>query len=517
MESINRHLFIRADADSKIGTGHLLRCLALAQSWKARGGEATFVSFCESAALRQRILSEGFRLVAVERIHPDPADLVQIMDFLKNICNPKGTPWLVLDGYHFGPDYQRAVREAGHRLLVIDDYNHLPHYHANILLNQNIGSETISYSYDSDTVGLFGPKYALLRSEFLTWKNRTQGKTQRGRKILVTLGGADPDNVTLKVVRALLQTGLDDLEVNIVAGPANPNVEMLESEIENARQLRKNVNFSIRLLRDANMPELMAGANLAVSAGGSTCWELCFLGVPILVIISAENQRASARGLHRTVAAVSLGWHEDVEVGELAEAIENLMNDPRKLESMSSQGMNVVDGQGSERILTLMEWFVKAADREDIPLRKATREDSYQLWRLANDIEVRRNSFNPEPIPYEQHLRWFEEKLKSSSSVTYVLDVSGVLVAQVRYDRKDETAEIDYGVIPGYRGKRLGIRILEMTWENACRELGVRRVRGIVKEENKASIFSFLKAGFEKTRVEKYVGFDCVFFEKKLY
>ena len=92
MESINRHLFIRADADSKIGTGHLLRCLALAQSWKARGGEATFVSFCESAALRQRILSEGFRLVSVERIHPDPADLVQIMDLLKNICNPKGTP-----------------------------------------------------------------------------------------------------------------------------------------------------------------------------------------------------------------------------------------------------------------------------------------------------------------------------------------------------------------------------------------------------------------------------------------
>jgi RimJ/RimL family protein N-acetyltransferase len=95
--------------------------------------------------------------------------------------------------------------------------------------------------------------------------------------------------------------------------------------------------------------------------------------------------------------------------------------------------------------------------------------------------------------------------------------VSGVLVAQVRYDRKDETAEIDYGVIPGYRGKRLGTRILEMTWENACSELGVRRIRGIVKEENKASIFSFLKAGFEKTRVDKYAGFDCVFFEKRLY
>jgi UDP-2,4-diacetamido-2,4,6-trideoxy-beta-L-altropyranose hydrolase len=438
------------------------------------------------------------------------------LDILKNICNSEGTPWLVLDGYHFDPDYQRAIREAGHRLLVFDDYNHLPHYHANILLNQNMGSETISYSYDADTIGLFGPRYAPLRGEFLAGKNRIQKQTQRRRKILVTLGGADPDNITLKVVRALQKTGLDNLEVNIVAGPVNPNVKMLESEIENASQLGRTTNLSIRLLRDANMPELMAGAKLAVSAGGSTCWELCFFGVPILVIISAENQRASARGLHRVGAALSLGWHEDIQVSELAEAIENLINDPMKLESMSSQGMKVVDGQGSKRILTLMEWFATAADREDIPLRKATREDCYQLWSLANDIEVRRNSFNPEPIPYEQHVRWFEEKLKSSSSTIYVLDVSGVLLAQVRYDRKDEIAEIDYAVIPGFRGKSLGTKILEMTWESASRELEVRGVKGIVKQDNKASAFSFLKAGFEKTKCENYLGFDCIFFEKRL-
>ena len=356
MESINRHLFIRADADSRIGTGHLLRCLALAQSWKARGGEATFVSFCESAALRQRILSEGFRLVSVERIHPDPADLVQIMDLLKNICNPKDTPWLVLDGYHFGPDYQRAVREAGHRLLVIDDYNHLPHYHANILLNQNIGSETISYSYDSDTVGLFGPKYALLRSEFLTWKNGTQGKTQRGRKILVTLGGADPDNVTLKVVRALLQTGLDDLEVNIVAGPANPNIKMLESEIENARQLGRTVNFSMRLIIDANMPELMAWADVALSAGGSTCWELAFMGVPFLVLILADNQERIALGLEKKQIALNCGWFHTLSAEDIAERLEWLIDDSERRAEYSARGQYLVDGLGAERIVKcLME------------------------------------------------------------------------------------------------------------------------------------------------------------------
>ena len=342
-------------------------------------------------------------------------------------------------------------------------------------------------------------------------------KSPKGVKILVTLGGADPDNVTLKVVRTLLQTGCKNLDINIVAGPANPNIKMLESEIKNALRTGKAPNLFMHLIRDANMPKLMAETNLAVSAGGSTCWELCFFGVPSLILITAQNQIGLAQGLHRAGAALSFGWHEKVEVAQLAEAIANLLNNPQRLESMSLKAQRMVDGMGSKRVSTLMEWFVTAAEREDIPLRKVRQEDMYQLWRLANDTEVRRNSFNSEPIQYEEHLRWFEEKLKSSNSVTYILDVSGVLLAQVRYDRKDETAEIDYGVIPGFRGKRLGTRILEMTWENACRELGVSRVRGIVKEENKASFFSFLNAGFEKTKVDKYAGFDCVFFEKKLY
>jgi len=510
-------LIIRADATTEFGIGHIMRCLALAQAWQKGGGDVIFLSCCESEVLRQRIQREGFGLISIDRPHPAPEDLKQTISFLQDSRSDSDNLWFVLDGYHFGPDYQRSVREAEHRLLVIDDYNHLPRYHANILLNQNIGSETISYRCDYDTIHLFGPKYTLLRSEFLAWKHRIQKQSKRDRKILVTLGGADQDNVTLKVVRALLQTGFEDLDVNIVVGPANPNVKMLEREIENAQQPGIMENLSMHLVRDANMPELMAGTNFAVSAGGSTCLELCFFGIPTLVIVSAENQGGLAQGLHRAGAAVSLGWHEDVEVGQLAAAIENLLSDPRRLESMCLQAKSIVDGLGSERILTLMEWFLTAADREEISLRKVSQEDTYQLWRLANDTEVRRNSFNPEPIPYEQHLAWFEEKLKSSNSIIYVLDVSGVLVAQVRYDRRDDVAEIDYAVIPGFRGKSLGTRILKMTWENACRELGVRRVRGIVKEENKASTLSFLKAGFEKTRCDNYSGFDCVFFEKRLH
>jgi len=276
---------------------------------------------------------------------------VQVLDLLKNICNSGGAPWLALDGYHFDPDYQRAVREAGHRLLVIDDYNHLPHYHANILLNQNIGSETMPYSYDSDTVGLFGPKYALLRSEFLVWKSRIQTQTHRGRKILVTLGGADPDNVTLKVVQALVETELEDFEVKIVAGPANPNVKMLKSEIENAQQTRINTNLSMRLITDADMPKLMAWADLAVTGGGSTCWELAFMGLPIVVIILADNQRTIAEGLETAGAAVNLGWHEDLSPSKIEQALVNLAEAVGMRKEMARRGRELVDGKGNKRVL----------------------------------------------------------------------------------------------------------------------------------------------------------------------
>jgi len=97
----------------------------------------------------------------------------------------------------------------------------------------------------------------------------------------------------------------------------------------------------------------------------------------------------------------------------------------------------------------------------------------------------------------------------------YVLDVSGVLIAQIRYDKKDGVAEIDYAVIQSFRGKSIGRKILQLTWKSACRELGVQQVQGIVKAGNKASIFSFLKAGFEKVRADNYLGQDCFVFEKK--
>jgi RimJ/RimL family protein N-acetyltransferase len=330
---------------------------------------------------------------------------------------------------------------------------------------------------------------------------------------MVTLGGADPDNITIKVLKALRQARIRGFVADVIVGPANPNIKKLELEIQ---CVRKPLDKSIQLLHSINMPEIMAMTDVAISAGGSTCWELCFFGIPSLLIIAAENQQNTAVGLDRMGAAACLGWHEDIDPVRLSSSLKNFLSDFHQLRSMSVKAKKIVDGRGRNRFINLMDWIEAAGNVNDLSLRKAGIKDAFQLWMLANDLDVRRSSFNTAAITYEDHVRWLNEKLDSGTSIIYVLDLSGVVVAQIRYDKKDSAAEIDYAVSPAFRGNNIGSKILEMTWKGACEELSVQRARGIVKTDNKYSICSFQKSGFQELMQLKYSGCDCIVFERQL-
>jgi len=336
------HLYIRADADGKIGAGHTMRCIALAQAWKDQGGEVTFISHCESEALKERIQSEGFRFIALDNVCPDSSDLKNTLSILKNE-NADQKTWLVLDGYHFNPEYQKAIRDEGIRLLVIDDINHLPHYHADMLLNQNIHALNLKYHCDKDTTLLMGTRYVLLRREFKKWQCWQREIPTVARKVLVTLGGGDPDNVTLKVIQALKQLNLSGLEAKIVVGPANTNLQILERETSDHPNLQIITNAT-------NMPELMIWADVAVSAGGSTCWEMAFLGLPNMIIYFAENQRPIAEELHETGAALSLGWGQALNIDAIAENLERLLLSQECRKRYSIKSHEIVDGSGAQRV-----------------------------------------------------------------------------------------------------------------------------------------------------------------------
>ena len=352
------HLYVRADADGKIGTGHIMRCIALAQAWQDQGGDVTFIRHCESEVLQERITDEGFSIIAVETPPPHPADLSQTLSYLKShspFTIYHSPVWLVLDGYHFTPDYQKAIRDAGIRLLVIDDMNHLPHYHADILLNQNIHAPGLKYKCDAETTLLLGTNYVLLRREFLKYRDFKRQIPEHAKNILVTLGGADPENVTLKVIEALKLLDEPDISVRIIIGPANSHQESL-------RKALTTTLFDTELLvNPPNMPELMAWADMAVSGGGSTCWELALFGLPNIILYCAENQRPIAEKLHEKGIALNLGGHTELSLKSIAEEIDKMINNQAIRAKMVSKATGQIDGQGAARVCQAIEEVNKAA------------------------------------------------------------------------------------------------------------------------------------------------------------
>ena len=344
-------LVVRADASPDIGGGHLMRCLALASEWGARGGKALFISRCENQSLRDRIAAAGAEIASVDTPHPHPGDLEITQSTIERVVNagkPCDRTWLVLDGYHFDPDYQVAVRCNGCSTMVIDDTAHLPFYTADIIFNQNINADQLEYHCPQRTKLLLGPDYCLLRPEFLAWRAWQRDVPPKAARILVTLGAGNPHNVTSDVLSALMNLNDTSLKVKVVVGPLATHIESLKDQVA-------STNSEIELLTDVtNMPSLMAWADIAVAAAGSTCWEFAFLGLPAILVIVAENQRKIAQGLDQAGIAVNLGAPRAMTHGDLQRALIDLIDRPDKRAEMTRSGRKMVDGFGVDRVISRM-------------------------------------------------------------------------------------------------------------------------------------------------------------------
>lgn len=344
-------LFIRADATTDIGTGHVMRCLALAQAWQDQGGKVTFISHCENPAIRKRLIEEGLDFITIEKPHPDPSDFDRTMGVLRKFSeqNLKNPIWLVIDGYHFDAAYQKRVKDAGYKLLWIDDYGHSDHYYADLVLNQNITADESFYIHrEPDTRLLLGTHYALLRREFKQWRDWQREIPTVAGKVLVTLGGGDPNNVTLKVIRALKHLSIPGLAIKIIVGSANTNLQTLEREISD--------HTNLQLIKNAvNMPELMAWADIAIAAGGSTNWEIALLGLPALLLITADNQQAIAEALHNEGPVINMGWFNKVSINKIKDCVEQIMRDKILREQMRKKAQGIIDGCGSNRVIKCLK------------------------------------------------------------------------------------------------------------------------------------------------------------------
>ncbi|MGA2030834.1 MAG: UDP-2,4-diacetamido-2,4,6-trideoxy-beta-L-altropyranose hydrolase [Thermoguttaceae bacterium] len=337
---------IRADANSQLGTGHVMRCLGLAHAWQDRGGRVGYLLAAPAAEIRARLDAEDVDVFDL----PCPPGGLQDAAATACLAQNQHAAWIVVDGYQFGGDYQRAIHEAAVPLLVLDDYGHADHYWADLVLNQDLNAEEQLYrSRESYTRLLLGPEYVLLRREFVAARRKEHRPKAHSRKVLVTLGGADPENLTRTVIEALAGLGGLAVESRVVVGPANPRYGELEAAAAHAGP-------HVEVLRNVrNMVELMSWCDIAITGGGSTLWELASLCVPSLVLILADNQRYSARLLEQRGGCRIVGEGAWLSAGALSEQIAALLADQSQQAALGQRIGAIVDGRGAQRVCEAME------------------------------------------------------------------------------------------------------------------------------------------------------------------
>jgi UDP-2,4-diacetamido-2,4,6-trideoxy-beta-L-altropyranose hydrolase len=339
------NLFFRTDASVAAGTGHVMRCLALAQAWQDAGGRAVFAMAESTAAVRSRLAAESVEVVPIGAEAGGRKDAQAVTELARYYR----ADWVVIDGYPFDATYVLELKSAGLKVLLIDDGGFERPCGADLILNQNFDATRNMYPQREDrTRLLLGMRYVLLRNEFLAWHDFRREPSPTTSRVLVTMGGSDPDNMTGLVIQALSMVTTEGLEATVVVGGSNPHFDSLGREASRSRtaiQLRHSCS---------NMPELMARADLAIIAAGGTLWELMYMSCPVLSFGRTPVQRRILGALHERGIVQHLGDPRHVGVSALALAIDELAASPARRAKMAELGRQQVDGEGARRVCELL-------------------------------------------------------------------------------------------------------------------------------------------------------------------
>jgi UDP-2,4-diacetamido-2,4,6-trideoxy-beta-L-altropyranose hydrolase len=333
-------ILFRTESFPAIGSGHVMRCLALGQWLRRCGCNVVFRLSNRSKAARERLRREGFS------VHVDPIRFGGFSDAkgTSALADRLQANWVVVDGYLFNRTYVKTLSGKNKKILFIDDLGGISRKLGDVVLNPNPLATPTLYGGSSKTNRfLLGPRYALLRQEF--WHPPKLKKlNRRNCRLLVTMGGSDPFNKTGSVLRSLLANAKVPLNVTVVLGPQNRHERSLLQMVGSHR-------IRIRFVRNVrNMAKWMAWADLAVSAAGGTSWELARMGCPMILLILASNQEEVAKALTKHGAALNAGWVNDKGIPRLAAMVDHLAISPSLRQKMALQGNRLVDGKGCGRV-----------------------------------------------------------------------------------------------------------------------------------------------------------------------
>jgi UDP-2,4-diacetamido-2,4,6-trideoxy-beta-L-altropyranose hydrolase len=414
--------------------GHLVRGLALVQAWVDRHGAAVLITADPTGPWTDRYAAEGCAVLGLHDVEP-PAD------------------WWVVDGYQLDASDRPTT---GCRVLLVDDHDTTgtAGAGASLALDQNLGADAARYPLAAGA--LAGPRYALLRRAF------TDARTERSTR---------PTALRLVV---------------ILGGAPSPEVRALGEAVAADPQLG---TLDIRVLGGSDdVPAELAVADLALAAAGTVSWELCCMGVPVVLVAVAPNQEPVAAHL----ASIGAALRADADAANVVAALADLAHDPERRSVMSRVGPSLVDGAGARRVVARLR-------SELLDMRDVTVGDARLLHDWGNDPSTRSASFSSEPIAWDEHVTWLEERLgRPSATSLLAVDGDGTPVGLVRFDDTEPgAAEIGVTVAPLRRGEGWGGALIDAGVRRWARARGPVRVDARIKVGNVASERAFVDADFD--------------------
>jgi len=355
------NIAIRVDASTRMGTGHVMRCLTLAKKLQQQNNQITFLCKRHKGNLISFIQQQGFTVIALSPPIEDIENQIDDKKWLgctyqedakevtKALAHYPWLDWLIVDHYSLDYRWEKLVKPLTNKIMVIDDLANRKHC-CNILLDQTLNRQKTAYQELVPRYCnlLLGADFMLLRDEFYLFREKAKikrAKTTQITKILISLGGTDPDNITEQLLHWLIQIKdrFPNLQLQVVVSPISNYLSQLKTLIISHHWIEIIVN-------PKSMAKLMFAADMAIGSSGATAWERCCLGLPSLTIISAKNQEKIAQSLSEQGASINLGNFNNLNVNKLIELLTHIIYEKNTYRNMVQQCFIGCDGLGALRV-----------------------------------------------------------------------------------------------------------------------------------------------------------------------
>lgn len=332
-------IIIRTDASSEIGIGHVMRTLALAQNLREYFN-IHYISTKLTVELKKVLKAEKINLQIIYSKEGTKEDLYQTVEISNNL----NARWIIVDGYHFNEQYIDFLKKSGFKILLFDDFAKMNFYSADIILNKGVYARKEMYSNrDKESKLLLGPKYNILRKEFLKYNRKDILFKDIPENMLITMGGADPSNVTLRILE-ILEEIKHKFKVKVLLGPANKHKKVMKERMSLSQ-------LNIKLIENTNeISSIMNWADFAITSGGTTLFEMAYMGLPSIVIQTVDNQRSAEILSKKYNICNYLCNYKELSTEILETAILGMLDKSVRIE-MSNNGRELIDSSNIERIL----------------------------------------------------------------------------------------------------------------------------------------------------------------------